>query len=51
MRFAFFLLLVIFAASCSAQNGVNKQTAETQEPKTENITKQAVLVELFTSEG
>jgi len=51
MKYAFFFLLVILTASCSAQKVAERQTAENQTPKTESPTRQAVLIELFTSEG
>jgi len=48
MKTAAILLFLIFSSACTAES---QNVSKNQTPKTENQTKQTVLVELFTSEG
>jgi hypothetical protein len=48
MKTAIILFLLIFSTACAAES---QKISENQILKTENQTKQFVLVELFTSEG
>lgn len=51
MKSAILFLFIILSAACSMQKVESQKINEDQKPKTENQTKQAVLVELYTSEG
>jgi hypothetical protein len=52
MKFGVVFLFLIFTIACGAQTGDNQKRAENPQSEITNPqAKQAVLVELFTSEG